>query len=287
MPRSPILSGYHNKPDFEHYIRRIQAAQVHTAYSPPEILHWDETKRDLGAWGWPANPETGERVTPSDLESHRRTHHFMAPCCLCAIRLAEAYVEAKIGLVAVASDSPKPEVNGEYVAQCASNRCGYFVPLERFYARKVLKIKAYAKRVVPLAAEQLVYISDFDCDTEASLGLSQALPSQGIWMTGSRNSLIVETPTDISNACTDFTALWARGLHEDAFWRLMVMPKDVFFGTHGVTGCRTQREIGGWPTYNQFDQLDEISISGDTEIIDWNTDEDTDDEMPPLEPIED
>ncbi|KAH6885584.1 hypothetical protein BKA70DRAFT_1444977 [Coprinopsis sp. MPI-PUGE-AT-0042] len=187
MARSPPRGVSLLKSDLDHYILRIQAAQAHTAYSPPEILHWDEAKNDLGAWLWPANPETGERIAPSDLEAHRRTHHFKAPCCLCAIRLEEAYVEAKIGLVAVASDAPKPEVNGEYVAQCALDRCGYFVPVERFYARKVLQTKAYAKRAVPLAAEQLVYISDLRCSTETSLGLVQALPSNGIWMRGTRN----------------------------------------------------------------------------------------------------
>ncbi|KAH6869708.1 hypothetical protein BKA70DRAFT_1451785 [Coprinopsis sp. MPI-PUGE-AT-0042] len=242
MPSIQLRSLSQSKPSLEHYIRRIQAAQVHTAYSQPEILHWDAKKSDLSGWFWPASPETGERVTPSDLEGHRRTHHFMAPCCLCVITLEELYVEAKIGLVAVAmaSGSPRIEVNGEYVAQCALNRCGYFVPLERFYACRVLQIKAYPKRVLPLASEQLVYISDFDRTAEASLGLYQGIPSSGIWMRGARE------------------------------W-----------------GCKVQ-DAGEWlSNADQLDRLDEDSISGDTEIIQWDSDDDTDSEMPPLEPLED
>ncbi|KAH6891577.1 hypothetical protein BKA70DRAFT_1234167 [Coprinopsis sp. MPI-PUGE-AT-0042] len=293
MPSTQFQSVSATKHSLEHYIRRIQAAQAHTTYSPPEILHWNETKGDLGGWFWPASLETGERITPSDLEGHRRTHYFMAPCCLCAISREEAYVEAKIGLVVVpvASGSARLEVNGEYVAQCALNRCGYFVPLERFYARKTLQVKAYPKRAAPLSPEQLVYISDFDRDAEANLGLSQALPSSGIWMRGSRDLLKVEAPVHIFDARQSFTTLWARGLQEDAFWSLfvqcslcrMVMPKDVFSGMHGAGGCKAQVRADGWPMneVNLVDTLDEGSISGDTEIIDWDADE-TDDELPLL-----
>ncbi|KAH6880943.1 hypothetical protein BKA70DRAFT_1238466 [Coprinopsis sp. MPI-PUGE-AT-0042] len=251
MPSIQLRSLSQSKPSLEHHIRRIQAAQVHTAYSQPEILHWDAKKSDLSRWFWPASPETGERVTPSDLEGHRRTHHFMAPCCLCAITLEELYVEAKIGLVAVAmaSGSPRIEVNGE-----------------------VLQIKVYPKRVLPLASEQLVYISDFDRTAEASSGLYQAIPSSGIWMRGAREY---------------FTNLWARGLQEDAFWSLfiqcslcrMVMPNDVFFGVHGAGGCKVQ-DAGEWlNNADQLDRLDEDSISGDTEIIQWDSDDDTDSEV--------
>ncbi|KAH6869855.1 hypothetical protein BKA70DRAFT_1451722 [Coprinopsis sp. MPI-PUGE-AT-0042] len=66
------------------------------------------------------------------------------------------------------------------------------------------------------------------------------------------------------------------------------MPKDVFFGMHGVGGCKAQVEADGWPmdAANALVTLDKDSISGDTEIIHWDEDE-TDDEMPLLEPIED
>jgi hypothetical protein len=115
----------------------------------------------------PSDYETGERITPSNLEDHRRTHHFMAPCCLCAITMDDGYIESKLGLVLIGPGAHRSQVNGEYVAQCARNKCGYFgttnslnkrrptkltfymlriVPLERFYPRKVLQVKAYPKR---------------------------------------------------------------------------------------------------------------------------------------------
>ncbi|KAH6872106.1 hypothetical protein BKA70DRAFT_1449073 [Coprinopsis sp. MPI-PUGE-AT-0042] len=275
MPGTQLRNAALLKPDYDHYIRRIQAAQVHTAYSPPEILHWDSTRTNLRAWSWPSNYETGERIAPSELEDHRRTHHFMAPCCLCAISTDEGYVESKIGLVLVAPGANKPEVNGEYVAQCALNRCGYFIPLERFYARKVLQVKAYPKRVLPLLPQQLNYISDVDPESEAN-GLSQALPFSGIWNRGSRNLLKVEEPVTLNNACVQFTALWARGVDEETFWQMFVQC------------CRIEREALVWPMDEDGGQTgngDTESLSGDTEIIDWD-DTDTDDEMPPLEPLE-
>jgi hypothetical protein len=76
--------------------------------------------------GRPSDYDTGERIAPSDLEDHRRTHHFKAPCCLCATSMDQGYVESKIGLVLVAPGAPSTQVNGEYVAQCAKNTCGYF-----------------------------------------------------------------------------------------------------------------------------------------------------------------
>ncbi|KAH6907333.1 hypothetical protein BKA70DRAFT_1428306 [Coprinopsis sp. MPI-PUGE-AT-0042] len=291
MRNAPLL-----KPDLGHFLRRVQSAQVQTAHSPPHILHWDFTRDNLREWAWPSDAETGERITPSDLEDHRRTHHFTAPSCLCAISLDEAYVEARIGLAMVSPGGRGFELFGEYVAQCALNRCGYFVPLERFYPRKVLKVKGYAKRSTPLAAEQLNYLSDVGPALESSTGIAQALPSSGIWAKGSRTSLMTETPLNLEQACTEFTNLWARGVEEDTFWRLfvqcalcrMVMPRDVFSSTHGPIGCWMRRENTTWPLDNALVPTsgahpEAHSISGDTEIVDW--DEDTDDEMPPLESI--
>ncbi|KAH6868957.1 hypothetical protein BKA70DRAFT_1452312 [Coprinopsis sp. MPI-PUGE-AT-0042] len=255
---------------------------------------------NLRTWSWPSHYETGERIVPSELEDHRRTHHFMAPCCLCALSIHEGYVESKIGLVLVAPGVKRPEVNGEYVAQCALNKCGYFVPLERFYARKGLQVKGYPKRgmlfgLLPLPSEQLNYICNVD-PAQDSNGLSNALPFSGIWSRGSRNLLKIEEPITVDKACTQFTALWAHGVDEETFWQMfiqcalcrMVMPKDVFASIHRPIGCRIEREGLAWPMDEdrQASEHEESeSLSGDTEIIDWD-DEDTDDEMPPLEPIE-
>ncbi|KAH6876476.1 hypothetical protein BKA70DRAFT_1448831 [Coprinopsis sp. MPI-PUGE-AT-0042] len=67
------------------------------------------------------------------------------------------------------------------------------------------------------------------------------------------------------------------------------MLRDVFSSTHGPIGCWMRRSSATRPLGDAFAQTcaahDEArSVSGDTEITEW--DEDTDDEMPPLESIE-
>ncbi|KAH6880999.1 hypothetical protein BKA70DRAFT_1238514 [Coprinopsis sp. MPI-PUGE-AT-0042] len=281
------------KQDLAHFLRQVNSAQVQTAHSPPQILHWTSTWNKLSEWAWPSDSDTGERVPPSDLEGHRRTHYFMAPCCLCPLLLGEMYVESKIGLAVVAPGSVRSEVSGEYIAQCARNECGYFVPLERFYARKILKVNAYKKRDAPLEPHQLNYISDLAPGHEEMLGLPQALPSSSIWSRGPRK---FDHPIDTQTVYTDFNNLWARGVEEDVFWRLfvqcalckMVMPRDVFGTVHGPVGCWMRREGTTWPAIGPLRpeaNEDNASTSGDTEIVEW--DDETDDEMPPLEDIED
>ncbi|KAH6901007.1 hypothetical protein BKA70DRAFT_1230481 [Coprinopsis sp. MPI-PUGE-AT-0042] len=228
----------------------------------------------------------------SELENHHRTHFFTAPCCLCAFSLGKTLVESRIGLVVVAPDGESSEVVGEYVAQCASKQCGYFVPLERFYARKVLKVKGYQKRATPLAPEQLSYICDVAPTHREPGGLAHVIPASMIWSKGTRTSLLVEKPLNLEQACTEFTNLWGRGVEEEIFWRLFV--QDVFFSTHGPVGCWMRKGNVVWPL--DLPEAPEninsdVSSAGDTEIInehssDDDTDDETDDEMPPLEDIE-
>ncbi|KAH6890792.1 hypothetical protein BKA70DRAFT_1441694 [Coprinopsis sp. MPI-PUGE-AT-0042] len=235
------------KPDAAHFLRRIQAAQVNTKSSSPAILQWISNRDNLGRWAWPANPETGERIPPSELESHRQTHHFLAPCCLCAIELNETYVESRIGLVLVPSGAHGSFMNGEYIAECALRKCGYFVPLEKFYVIEALLVKRYPKREHSLPAEQVTYITDFDPDIGNKLGLYQALPEDGIFSRGSRHLLRVEHPITTSIMCSDFITLWSKGLEEEAFWQLFVqcarcrqiIPRDVFSTIHSPQCCET------------------------------------------------
>jgi hypothetical protein len=71
--------------------------------------------------------DAGERVTPSKLLEHRRSHDFKAPCCLCASLdpNENAYTEASIFLATLGPFA------GQYVAACATGLCRYwgeFVP---------------------------------------------------------------------------------------------------------------------------------------------------------------
>lgn len=64
------------------------------------------------------------------LEAFRRTHDFRAPSCLCAFLDDEDYSESVIGIVEVARGNADGNhdsiMNGQYVAACARQRCGYF-----------------------------------------------------------------------------------------------------------------------------------------------------------------
>jgi hypothetical protein len=112
----------------------------------------------------PVDRETGRRITPSDLEAHRRTHHFRSPCCLCAHLDGKSYIESKIGIVQLPVQLARASsLSGEYTAECASGRCGYLgefldvfprnttkprriVCLERFYILPILHLRGYPKR---------------------------------------------------------------------------------------------------------------------------------------------
>jgi hypothetical protein len=105
--------------------------------------------------------------------------------------------------------------------------------------------------------------------------------------------LRIENPVTVDSSCRQFTTLWARGVDEKTFWEMfvqcglcrMVMPKDVFASTHGPLGCQVEREGIAWPMDEDADEdeiqrwsVDAASLSGDTEIVDWD-DDDTDDEV--------
>jgi hypothetical protein len=105
----------------------------------------------------------GSRVTPEDLEEYRRSHEFLAPCCLCAFTDGVEYQETTIGIVALGAASD-PQ-HGTYVAHCSNQRCGYSgqcirqiaeltnvahmqrkVCLEAFYTAQGLRVKSYNRR---------------------------------------------------------------------------------------------------------------------------------------------
>jgi hypothetical protein len=68
-----------------------------------------------------SRPSTMEaRVPPSDLRNYRLSHCMLGPCCLCPLadQNGPDFVEAAI--------YPSGALSGEYVASCASEKCGYF-----------------------------------------------------------------------------------------------------------------------------------------------------------------
>lgn len=75
----------------------------------------------------PCDPVTAELIPPSELEEHCRTHLVRPPCCLCPVETSgKGYTPSRISIVEVIGPNSTSVLNGEYVASCASNRCGYF-----------------------------------------------------------------------------------------------------------------------------------------------------------------
>ncbi|KAF6751782.1 hypothetical protein DFP72DRAFT_850595 [Ephemerocybe angulata] len=140
------------------FLREIEARHMRFAFRPPMLLHYHSPRGELIEWAWPMDAETLKRLRPDQLQDHCRTHFFRAPSCLCALIDGEAYSETAISIVeSLPSVHADPDrnmdiVNGEYVATCARNRCGYF---ERFFAVKESKVQIYPERGKQLLVDEI------------------------------------------------------------------------------------------------------------------------------------
>ncbi|KAJ3505634.1 hypothetical protein NMY22_g17511 [Coprinellus aureogranulatus] len=212
----PTQEPRHQTPDtrvaLSHFLRQVEAGHVRTKTQRPTALHYNAETGELVEYVWPGepNPEaknpwdpTLKRVAPSDLEGHRRTHHFRGPCCLCALLDGEEYTESQISIVEVLSKDEDRNrhcvINGEFVAQCARQRCGYLrkpspvvlvrclvmssnmfclqsVCLERFYTQPDVALKLYDRRATPLPPQDLFHISDIEKSFRRGDGLFQVMP---------------------------------------------------------------------------------------------------------------
>ncbi|KAH6913552.1 hypothetical protein BKA70DRAFT_1421818 [Coprinopsis sp. MPI-PUGE-AT-0042] len=205
-------------PCLGYFQKRIQAAHFQTLSTSPTILHWDSETGDLAPWKWPVDVTTGYRVTPSELEAHRRTHYFLAPSCLCARLFNESYSESRIGLVHVPIKlTPTSTLNGEYTAECASGRCGYLVCLERFYVLPVLHVKGYLKREIPLPPCTVNYNSS--PSPEILRGLQQVMPTECVQSRGIKR-FRVDEPYSNGHAVHRALALVQEGMTKDVLYNL-------------------------------------------------------------------
>lgn len=147
--QSPTFSTVHMPVEREHprILRRLRATTMPTTRqrmlsavlnSTDRILTFDLTTLELKTFHWfvitltfarcnfncLGRPMSGtERLPPDAWREHRKSHHFLGPCCLCPLfqRLGEKprYVEAAVHMVM------RGMYQGEYVAQCARDKCGY------------------------------------------------------------------------------------------------------------------------------------------------------------------
>ncbi|KIM86990.1 hypothetical protein PILCRDRAFT_4230 [Piloderma croceum F 1598] len=85
----------------------------------PPMLN-DQRKRPTSAEG---------RIQPCAIQGHRVSHRMLGPCCLCPMMdtTKPDYIEAAIYKASTGEQA------GRYVASCAKDACGYFVPLEDLY----------------------------------------------------------------------------------------------------------------------------------------------------------
>ncbi|KAG1829737.1 hypothetical protein DFJ58DRAFT_737186 [Suillus subalutaceus] len=90
------------------------------------VLELDETGKTLCVWYWPVKDD-GERVVPSDLVAYHKSHQFQGPHCLCL--LLDEHDPCNHRKVAIVMVTRGPNA-GEYLACCASSKCGYFGPDE-------------------------------------------------------------------------------------------------------------------------------------------------------------
>ncbi|PIL33182.1 hypothetical protein GSI_04632 [Ganoderma sinense ZZ0214-1] len=88
--------------------------------------------------GRPKEP-SGTLVAPEDLREHRASRDFLGPCCLCPALTGEntrTFVEAAM----------YDRGDGEFVAMCATDDCGYLVFLGRIFQRGNMPTVTYTKR---------------------------------------------------------------------------------------------------------------------------------------------
>ncbi|KAF6742417.1 hypothetical protein DFP72DRAFT_1081954 [Ephemerocybe angulata] len=211
----------------QHFRRIIEARHIRTTTSAPVIYHWNAKRQRLEEWCWPCDDGAGgARIPPHGLQDHRRTHWFRAPCCLCAYLDGEDYTECSIGIVETLPmpdqdpDRNRVVMNGEYVATCATDRCGYFVGLERFYPLTGIKVRLYEERVHELAEEELVNISSVDESFQGGDGLFQVMPN--VMRRSSKKDLEIEDVATMIKGNKSLIVELAAGIKEQEFFNMFV-----------------------------------------------------------------
>nr|VWP02190.1 Ubiquitin carboxyl-terminal hydrolase 7 [Ganoderma boninense] len=89
------------------------------------VLQFDPERQVLSSWLWP-NDHSGALVEPEKLRQYRASYDFLGPGCFCPAMSSEitsSFVEAAI----------LDRGDGEFVAVCPTDSCGYLVFLGRIF----------------------------------------------------------------------------------------------------------------------------------------------------------
>ncbi|RXW19048.1 hypothetical protein EST38_g6803 [Candolleomyces aberdarensis] len=256
MP-SVLSIPYSIRREMEHHLRQVEARHLCTPTSNPVILHWDIILRKLVEWLWPCDPQSGALIPPTT---------------------RKCYTPSRISIVEVVKneDGTPSVLNGEYVASCASSRCGYFVCLERYYTLDGIKVRAYPKRAVPLTGERMdSALSRVEPSFSGGEGLHQVMPSRIMHNHGRAPSGLVSTDlsTSLRKRCTVIRDL-ALGLPERRFWSLFVqcslcktvVLREPFSAFHECSS-RQQTQTNIQMFSRALPDEHAISESGDTDAI--------------------
>ncbi|KAG2156447.1 uncharacterized protein EDB93DRAFT_1247156 [Suillus bovinus] len=107
------------------------------------VLELDNVNgKTLAVWSWPVNDD-GARVVPSDLVAYRKSHRFRGPHCLCAFMDDHNPSDHHEAAIVMLKRGPR---TGEYVACCASSKCGYVAFIEQTFSSRELPVKRYSRR---------------------------------------------------------------------------------------------------------------------------------------------
>ncbi|TEB30834.1 hypothetical protein FA13DRAFT_1710106 [Coprinellus micaceus] len=221
---------------------QVQSGHVRTPTQNPVPWHYDYRVGHLAPYPWPLDPETFRRLTPSRFQEVMRTHELRAPSCLCAILDHTDYSECKIGIaesiISTEHGRSLSVLNGEYVATCASRRCGFFLCLERFYDIRGLRLQRVRRRETPLPVQELDPLIDVPGSFPSEFGLFQVM-SQVI-IRGPKNA--TSHPSVPKKDKDAVMANLTTGMPEGTFWATFVqclVCKDVMFRKTMIAGNHT------------------------------------------------
>ncbi|KAF6754695.1 hypothetical protein DFP72DRAFT_848092 [Ephemerocybe angulata] len=144
------------------FLREIEARHMRFTFRPPMLLHYHSPRGELIEWAWYLLTRLMDSEGPSMLKcssDYAQINSKIIAGHISSVLLhGEAYSETSISIVeSLPSVHADPDrnmdiVNGEYVATCARNRCGYF---ERFFAVKESNVQIYPERGKQLLVDEI------------------------------------------------------------------------------------------------------------------------------------
>ncbi|KAG2012171.1 hypothetical protein CC2G_012206 [Coprinopsis cinerea AmutBmut pab1-1] len=181
------------------------------------IIHYSSAHGRASCWIWPRD-ENGLPIPPDELAEYQLLYDFRKPSCFCAYLDGGDYSETTLGLVELVGDN-QYVADGEYVFECALQRCGYLVHLEQFFRHPRLASKRYPQRASSVDTSQS---GGLENNSPPFRGFRQIHNRQPELLRGRPQNLASESAAVALDRELDFRRLALKGLPEDRFWELFV-----------------------------------------------------------------